>query len=236
MKPGMKKITIFKSLGNIWSSMPESKKSQRADNRGVQVKPFSAAVKFHGHVCPGLILGYRASARALKELSSGRSADEELVAIVENDTCAVDAIQAVTGCSIGKGNLIFRDLGKQVYTFAARDSGKAIRIAINPDFQIKDIDPIYWDLRGKVLFGEPTAGERREVARRSKDVYKKMLGMPDKKLLLVTRVKIDIPEHAHLFKSLRCADCGELVAEHRARVKNGKTVCIPCAGEYSRGW
>ncbi|MFA7695732.1 MAG: TraR/DksA C4-type zinc finger protein [Methanoregula sp.] len=27
-----------------------------------------------------------------------------------------------------------------------------------------------------------------------------------------------------------------MVAEHRARVKNGKIVCIPCAGEYSRGW
>ena len=216
--------------------MAEPKKNNKSGERGVKVKPFSAAVKFHGHVCPGLILGYRASARALKELSRGRSADEELVAIVENDTCAVDAIQVVTGCSIGKGNLIYRDLGKQAYTFACRESGKAIRVAINPDFQIGDIDPVYWDLRGKLLFGEPTDVERREVARRSTRVHKKMLGLPDKDLLIVTRVKIDIPEHAHLFKSIECAGCGELVAEHRARVKDGKIVCIPCAGEYSRGW
>ncbi|MDD1696979.1 MAG: hypothetical protein LUQ36_01310 [Methanoregula sp.] len=27
-----------------------------------------------------------------------------------------------------------------------------------------------------------------------------------------------------------------MVAEHRARVRNGKFVCMPCAGEYGRGW
>jgi formylmethanofuran dehydrogenase subunit E len=216
--------------------MPESKKHSGTDRDRPHIKPFSATVRFHGHVCPGLVLGYRASARALKELSSGKSADEELVAIVENDTCAVDAIQTVTGCSLGKGNLIYRDLGKQAYTFACRDSGKAVRIAINPEFQIRDIDPVYWDLRGKVLFGEPTDRERKEVDRRSAGVFKKMLEMPDKELLIVTRVKIDIPEHAHRFKSIKCAGCGELVAEHRARVKDGQIVCIPCAGEYSRGW
>ena len=202
----------------------------------VSVKPFAEAVKFHGHVCPGLILGYRAAARAMKELASMRSLNEEIVAIVENDTCAVDAIQVVTGCSIGKGNLIFKDLGKQVYTFARRDTGKAVRVSINPDFEVKDLDPVFYELRGKVLFGEPTDEERAEVARRSAKVFKKMLGLPDEKLLRVKRITIDIPEHAHLFKTLKCAKCGELVAEHRARIKDGKTVCIPCAGEYSRGW
>jgi len=202
----------------------------------VSVKPFSEAVKFHGHVCPGLILGYRVAARAMKELASMRSSDEEIIAIVENDTCAVDAIQVVTGCSIGKGNLIYRDLGKQAYTFAKRETGKAVRISINPDFEMKDVDPVFYELRGKVLFGEPTDEERAEVARRSGQVFKKILDLPDEKLLIVKRVSIEIPEHAHLFTSLKCAECGELVAEHRARVKDGKIVCIPCAGEYSRGW
>jgi formylmethanofuran dehydrogenase subunit E len=202
----------------------------------IKIKPFSEAVKFHGHVCPGLILGYRAAARALKELALERSEDEEIVAIVENDTCAVDAIQVITGCSLGKGNLIFRDFGKQVYTFVGRDTGEAVRIAINPDFEIKDLDPVYYELRGKVLFGEPTDEERAEVTRRSGIVHKKMLSLPDDQLLIVTRETIDIPEKARLFKSLKCADCGELVAEHRARVKGGKIVCMPCAGEYSRGW
>ncbi|MEN6395857.1 MAG: TraR/DksA C4-type zinc finger protein [Methanoregula sp.] len=39
-----------------------------------------------------------------------------------------------------------------------------------------------------------------------------------------------------MFRSVPCASCGEMVAEHRARVREGKIVCITCAGEYSRGW
>ncbi|NOZ25951.1 MAG: formylmethanofuran dehydrogenase, partial [Nitrospirae bacterium] len=71
---------------------------------------FEDAVRFHGHVCPGLALGYRVSDLVLRELGP-RSEDEELVAIVENNSCAVDAIQVMTGCTFGKGNLIFRDYG-----------------------------------------------------------------------------------------------------------------------------
>jgi formylmethanofuran dehydrogenase subunit E len=31
-------------------------------------------------------------------------------------------------------------------------------------------------------------------------------------------------------------DAIQLVAEYRARVDDGKFVCMPCAGEYGRGW
>ncbi|NIP44160.1 MAG: formylmethanofuran dehydrogenase, partial [candidate division Zixibacteria bacterium] len=55
----------------------------------------------------------------------------ELVAVVENDSCAVDAVQVLTGCTFGKGNLFFRDYGKQVYTFFRRPSGDFLRIAID---------------------------------------------------------------------------------------------------------
>ena len=66
------------------------------------MKSYDDIVTFHGHSCPGLALGYRVSRRALKELGN-RSADEEVVAIVENNSCAVDAVQVMTGCTFGKG-------------------------------------------------------------------------------------------------------------------------------------
>ena len=90
---------------------------------------FDNAVKFHGHACPGLAIGYRVANLALQELGV-RASDEELVAIVENDSCAIDAIQLVCGCTFGKGNLIFKDFGKQVYTFIRRPNTEAIRIAV----------------------------------------------------------------------------------------------------------
>src|SRR5450756_2944554 len=81
---------------------------------------FQAVTEFHGHICPGTIIGYRAAQIAVREFSSKRSVDEALIAIVENDSCSVDAIQVVTGCTFGKGNLIFKDYGKHVYTFINR--------------------------------------------------------------------------------------------------------------------
>ncbi|MDI6728645.1 MAG: formylmethanofuran dehydrogenase subunit E family protein, partial [Thermodesulfovibrionales bacterium] len=96
------------------------------------MKTFDDVVKFHGHSCPGLAFGYRVAVAAVKELNMENiSEDEEVVAIVENDLCAVDAIQVLTGCTFGKGNLIFKDYGKQVYTFMKRPSGDAIRISID---------------------------------------------------------------------------------------------------------
>jgi len=81
---------------------------------------FQDVTTFHEHVCPGTVIGYRAAKIATLELSSHKSVDEELVAIVENDSCSVDAVQVVTSCTFGKGNLVFRDYGKHVYTFITR--------------------------------------------------------------------------------------------------------------------
>jgi len=47
---------------------------------------------FHGHLCPGLVMGIRAAEIALQEIGA-HSADEEVVAVVETDMCAIDAIQ-----------------------------------------------------------------------------------------------------------------------------------------------
>lgn len=71
--------------------------------------------RFHGHRCPGLATGIRVAEVALREIGP-HSIDEEVVAIVETDNCAVDAIQYLTGCTFGKGNLIHRDYGKNVFT------------------------------------------------------------------------------------------------------------------------
>ena len=58
--------------------------------------------------------------------------------------------------------------------------------------------------------------------------------MPDDELFKIEHVKIQIPEEARMFPSVKCAKCGEMVAEHRARVENGNFVCIPCFEDYSR--
>ena len=200
------------------------------------IKSFNEAVAFHGHACPGLALGYRAAGYALQHLRADRSEDEDLVAIVENDACGVDAIQVVAGCSVGKGNLILKDFGKHAYTFIDRKSNRAIRLVQRPEPVIQRIDPVASALREKVMGGTATPAEQREFHERQAAVIDRILTMPIDELFITREVKPEIPMRAKIFRSVQCASCGEMVAEHRARVRDGKIVCIPCTGEYGRGW
>ena len=93
------------------------------------------AILFHGHFCSGLAIGYRAAIVALERLSPLRTANEELLAIVESKTCAVDAIQCLTGCTFGRDNFVFVDRGNEVYTMALRPSGRAVRMTLRPQSQ-----------------------------------------------------------------------------------------------------
>jgi formylmethanofuran dehydrogenase subunit E len=200
------------------------------------IKPYEAAIAFHGHTCPGLALGYRAAEYALQCLRADRSEDEDLVAIVENDACGIDAIQVVAGCSTGKGNLILQDFGKHAYTFIDRKSNRAIRLVQRPEPVTQRIDPVASALREKVMGGTATPAEQKEFRERQAAVIEKILKMPIDELFIARDVKPEIPVRAKIFTSIQCASCGEMVAEHRARVRNGTFVCIPCAGEYGRGW
>jgi formylmethanofuran dehydrogenase subunit E len=194
--------------------------------------PFSEVTKFHGHVCPGTAIGYRAGEIAIKKLSSPRATDEEFLAIVENDSCSVDAIQVVTGCTFGKGNLIFKDHGKHVYTFINRDSGEALRISLNNG--IDAMNPEFAKIREKVFGGTASAEEKQEFEKQKDKTSQDILDLPDDELFKIEQVEVEIPEEARIFQSVKCAKCGELVAEHRARVENGTIICIPCFDDYSR--
>ncbi len=85
-------------------------------------------VAFHGHACPGLAIGFRACEALKQVMDLHFSKDEELVCITENDACGVDAVQVLTGCIFGKGNLIYRDVGKMAFTFFERHAGKGVRV------------------------------------------------------------------------------------------------------------
>ncbi|MBW2084862.1 MAG: HD domain-containing protein, partial [Deltaproteobacteria bacterium] len=165
------------------------------------------AVGFHGHLCPGLLIGYRAALLGLNRLGGERAEDEELVAVVENDSCAVDGIQFVTGCTFGKGNLIFRDWGKQVFTLAYRPEGQGVRLSFRRD-----------SLKSQKNDG-PT--DRATYIRL-------LLDTPDEELFKVEEVKIELPPTARIFASLPCESCGEPTMEPRMVRVGGRKICLDC--------
>ncbi len=85
-------------------------------------------VEFHGHECPGLAIGFRACEIAMEKLNLKFSKDEEIVCVTENDACGVDAVQVITGCTMGKGNLIYRGTGKMAFSFFDRKNNRNIRL------------------------------------------------------------------------------------------------------------
>lgn len=169
------------------------------------VSTYEGLIKFHGHSCPGLAIGYRMSKAGLDYLSGTRAIDEELVAIVENNACGVDALQCLTGCTFGKGNLIFKDHGKQVYTLYSRKSKKGVRVAFYPE---NIPEGVREDREGLIQW---------------------LLDIPDKEIISLKEVLIDEPEPARIMNSLKCDFCGESVMATRIRRIKGKTSCIPCA-------
>ena len=152
---------------------------------------YEEIIRFHGHECPGLAIGYRMATAAMETLESFRAEDEELVAIVENDACGVDALQCVTGCTFGKGNLLYRDYGKHVYTIYSRSSRSGARV----HFHGNEIP-------------EGLSEDRNALTNW-------ILSASNDSILSVTLTSIPEPVPAKIRESIPCAVCGESAMESR---------------------
>lgn len=183
-------------------------------------------VAFHGHMCPGLAMGIRAAEVAVDRIGP-HAGDEEVVAVVETDMCAVDAIQFLTGCTFGKGNLVHRDYGKNAYTFLRRSDGKAIRVCTRPSAWGRP-DPDWEDLFAKVRARTATPEEHEEFSRRRHARAERVLTAAVEDLYDVKEASATVPPRARIHTSVPCADCAEPVMETRVRRLHGRDLCIPC--------
>lgn len=166
------------------------------------------SVKFHGHECPGLAIGFKACEAAIEKMKLIFSKDEEVVCVTENDACGVDAIQVITGCTFGKGNLIYRGTGKMAFAFFSRTKEKSLRMILRP------------------FKGDMDRKERQEY----------ILKAPLDEIFVFSKPSFVMPKKARLFTSVICEVCGEGAPEHKIRINDGKKVCLDCFKDYSRGW
>ena len=164
------------------------------------------AVAFHGHECGGLTIGWQAARYAAQLLDLSFSGDEEVVCIAENDACGVDAIQVLLGCSVGKGNLLFRLRGKQAFSFYNRKTGKAVRLVLKP----------------------APAGLSREES------FQLYQSREPEEMFEVKPVPGPVPSRARLFQNVTCARCGEQLSEQMARLQGGDILCLDCWSRYDR--
>jgi len=182
-------------------------------------------IKFHGHSCPGLALGIRASEWALAEF--GRAVDEDIVAVVETDMCAVDAVQFLTGCTFGKGNLIYMDYGKNAFTFYRRSDGKAIRI-VGKSKVLGDQDDEFVELRKKMIKEDLDPDEKKRLKEVTAVRTKRIMDARLEEILEEKPAQGLMPRKARILESLICQNCGEATMESRTRRLLDKTLSRPC--------
>jgi formylmethanofuran dehydrogenase subunit E len=171
-----------------------------------ELPAYKMVVEFHGHSCPGLAMGYRLTAEALEYLGVTRAADEELVVIVENDACGTDAVQFLSGCTFGKGNFIFKDLGKMAYSFYNRKNGRSVRVIRKNEFRDK-LDKLNLDREAKIDY---------------------ILNCPVSELVEFKEAPYSFPPEARLINNELCPVCGESVMQTRMKQLNAQKMCITC--------
>lgn len=154
---------------------------------------------FHGHSCPGLAIGIRAAECALSTLTHTPPAS--LICVTETDMCGVDGIQYLTGCTLGKGNLIHLDYGKMAFSF------------FDTSGEVKGI---------RVLFHLP----KEELSK--EDMITRIMTAELSELFSVAELDIRPPRAARVLTGLKCEECGETTMESRTRRFAGQTLCIPC--------
>jgi formylmethanofuran dehydrogenase subunit E len=183
------------------------------------------ALAFHGHGCPGLSIGIRAAELCLRDL--GHNDDGTLVAVVETDSCGVDAIQALTGCTIGKGNLIHRDYGKMAFSFYRRLDGKSFRAIVRPEIMCSMRDEMR-GLYGKVQAGLATKEESQRCDELRDQIDAIIMNSALEELFIIDTPQRPMPSGPMVLESLKCHACGEMTMESRTRRIGGRDYCIPC--------
>ena len=190
------------------------------------MRPFEelleASVERHGHLCPGQVVGVRMAMLGCRLIGlddpSSREQVKKLLVYVEMDRCTADAVALVTGAKLGRRSLKFVDYGIMAATFVNLETGEAYRVLSTEES--RDLAPYY-------------APEVPGLREQQLEAYRRM---PDSVLFRVQEVHVPIHDEdmpgPTRYKAT-CSRCGQIVRDRREIVRNGETLCKPCAeGAY----
>ena len=160
------------------------------------------AARFHGHLCPGLAIGVLA-VKYLLDHGFNYSPNEEIVTVVENDNCSIDALQALLGTTYGKGNLIHQDYGKLNYYFYNRETKKGVKLSVKSK-----------------EFGDKKISKHEKI--------QQLLNSKPEDIFNMKELEFTPPGLAQIEESIPCDVCGEPTMNSRLMFYESSNMCIPC--------
>jgi len=202
-------------------------------------------IYIHGDFGPSGALALRLGKAALDSLGLDREKIHDLwtvfvVSEIPHEDF-LDTLQILTGCTIGNDRLIIKDYRKYALAMVRTDNKEAVRVRVKPSTFKSEINPVFRRLlKLRRQIAETTSEKeslKTEFYKVKGELAGKILKMPQDQLLEVNRVEpFEFPKVGPScdflnYEQVECAVCGESVYDPKARLKDGKIVCISCYGE-----
>ncbi len=176
------------------------------------------ALKLHGHLAPGLIIGFKLALRALKEIQPTK--DDVVTLTSETTRCVPDGLQAVSRYLLvnGRFHVYFRvyDVGKLAIQVNVNHQDQ-FRLIMNNDYIVNDPALNAWANQGN---GEKVPAKRIQDALWGIDIDKGITKKPFKKVL---------KPHIEGKEIVACPGCGEQTTRLTMVPHEGRVVCKACA-------
>ncbi len=160
---------------------------------------------FHTKRAPGLVIAVAMVDLAREALGPVK---DKLNAIAESQVCISDAIQVMTGCTIGNKYLrILKNIGRFALILFDRADGRGIRVSVDPSRIDPTVTPeihkFFFRNRGpEVEAGGPAREESsRRIIREFRTIGPEMF--------VVRKVRIKEFGKPEMLPALRCPSCGE---------------------------
>jgi formylmethanofuran dehydrogenase subunit E len=157
---------------------------------------------------------------------------EELLAVVETNSCFSDGIQYTAGTTFGNNALIYRDFGKTAVTFVKRnEQDKNLRYYLKDPGFIDREYPEAAKLFKKVIAERNGSREdEKEMKKCWQEVAFEVIEADIDKLFKIEEgVEIELPDYAPIFADEQCKNCGEKLMAPKAVQKDGEVFCRDCA-------
>jgi len=187
---------------------------------------FKQCKDFHGHICPGIAIGYRAVKAGLEWYKDNGPDNDQMVAIVETGGCSADMFQVLAGCTFGNGGLIHKDNGKQVFSLVGRKSNNGVRISMKPGvFQpteenVKMID--------KIINDEATKEQNQKFHDFSMVKCRAILEMPIEDLFEIKPTTASVQRNKIIGAMKVCDKCNEPTLSSKLTKSDKRLLCNEC--------